>query len=51
MLAFVVGIARATGVRSAVATVIGSIGYVVVMFLFVRPFLRRPRRFMNDRAG
>ena len=41
MLAFVVGVARATGVRSAIFTAIGSIIYIGVMFFLVRPFLRR----------
>jgi Kef-type K+ transport system membrane component KefB/nucleotide-binding universal stress UspA family protein len=41
MLAFVVGIARATGVKSAIFTAIGSVLYVAVMFLLIRPFLRR----------
>ena len=41
MLAFVVGVARATGVRSAVFTAVASVIYIVVMFFLVRPFLRR----------
>src|SRR5687767_13887759 len=41
MLAFVVGVARATGVRSAIFTAVASVVYVIVMFFLVRPFLRR----------
>ena len=41
MLAFVVAVARATGLASATYTAIGSVIYVLVMFFLVRPFLRR----------
>jgi Kef-type K+ transport system membrane component KefB len=41
MLAFVVGIARATGVRSALFTAIFSVIYVLVMFFLIRPLLRK----------
>jgi Kef-type K+ transport system membrane component KefB/nucleotide-binding universal stress UspA family protein len=41
MLAFVVGIARATGVRSAIFTAVASLLYIGVMFFLIRPFLRR----------
>jgi nucleotide-binding universal stress UspA family protein len=41
MLAFVVGIARATGMKSAIFTAGASVIYVLIMFLLVRPFLRR----------
>ena len=41
MLAFVVGIARATGLQSALLTAALSAAYVVVMFFAVRPFLKR----------
>src|SRR3954471_20434720 len=41
MLAFVVAIARATGVKPAIQTAVLSLVYVLVMFLLVRPFLRR----------
>jgi Kef-type K+ transport system membrane component KefB/nucleotide-binding universal stress UspA family protein len=41
MLAFVVAVARATGVQSAVFTAVASVVYILVMFLLVRPFLRR----------
>src|SRR5687767_11597708 len=41
MLAFVVGIARATGVKPALQTAALSGAYVVTMFFAVRPFLRR----------
>jgi Kef-type K+ transport system membrane component KefB len=41
MLAFVVGIARAHGLRPALMTALFSILYVILMFFVVRPFLRR----------
>ncbi|HYO09294.1 MAG TPA: cation:proton antiporter [Tepidisphaeraceae bacterium] len=41
MLAFVVGIARATGFKPAMMTAGLSVAYVAVMFFAVRPFLRR----------
>jgi Kef-type K+ transport system membrane component KefB len=41
MLAFVVGIARAAGLKPAIMTAIYSVAYVLVMFFIVRPFLRR----------
>src|SRR5687767_15397090 len=41
MLAFVVGVARATGVRSAIFTAVASVVYILVMFFLIRPFLRR----------
>src|SRR5437870_5515620 len=41
MLAFVVGIARASGLRPAMQTAVMSVAYVIVMFFIVRPFLRR----------
>ncbi|MEA2736509.1 MAG: hypothetical protein QOE14_2960 [Humisphaera sp.] len=41
MLAFVVGVARATGVQSAIFTAVGSVLYILAMFFLVRPFLRR----------
>src|SRR5687768_1664714 len=41
MLAFVVAVARATGVQSAIFTAFASVIYIVVMFSLVRPFLRR----------
>ena len=41
MLAFVVGVARATGVRSAIFTAFGSLIYIAIMFLLIRPFLHR----------
>jgi Kef-type K+ transport system membrane component KefB/nucleotide-binding universal stress UspA family protein len=44
MLAFVVGVARATGLQSAVVTAALSAVYVVAMFFLVRPFLRRLER-------
>jgi Kef-type K+ transport system membrane component KefB/nucleotide-binding universal stress UspA family protein len=41
MLAFVVGVARATGLQSAMLTAALSAAYVLAMFFLVRPFLRR----------
>jgi Kef-type K+ transport system membrane component KefB/nucleotide-binding universal stress UspA family protein len=41
MLAFVVATARATGLRSALATACFSVTYIVAMFLLVRPLLKR----------
>ncbi|HEX8520978.1 MAG TPA: cation:proton antiporter [Tepidisphaeraceae bacterium] len=41
MLAFVVAFARATGIRSALATACFSVTYIIVMFLVVRPLLAR----------
>jgi nucleotide-binding universal stress UspA family protein len=41
MLAFVVGIARATGVAPAIKTAVLSVLYVLLMFFAIRPFLRR----------
>src|SRR5205823_11953301 len=41
MLAFVVAVARATGIRSAINTAVFSLAYVLLMFFAVRPFLRR----------
>ena len=41
MLAFVVGIARVTGLKPAIQTAALSVAYVLVMFFVVRPFLRR----------
>ncbi|MEO6436625.1 MAG: cation:proton antiporter [Tepidisphaeraceae bacterium] len=41
MLAFVVGIARATGFRPAMLTALYAAIYVVLMFFLVRPFLRK----------
>jgi Kef-type K+ transport system membrane component KefB/nucleotide-binding universal stress UspA family protein len=41
MLAFVVGIARATGFRPAMTTAALSVAYVLIMFFAIRPFLRR----------
>src|SRR5688572_13604317 len=50
MLAFVVGIARATGMRSALITAALAVAYVLVMFFLVRPFLRR-LELVYDRQG
>ena len=41
MLAFVIGLARAQGLRSGIITAVLAAAYVAVMFLFMRPFLRR----------
>src|SRR5206468_8798705 len=41
MLAFVVGVARADGLVPGLKTAAYSLVYVFVMFLVVRPFLRR----------
>ncbi len=41
LLAFVIGIARAQGLKSGLITAALASVYVVVMFFFVRPFLRR----------
>src|SRR6185503_10768160 len=41
MLAFVVGVARAEGLKPSMATAALSAVYVAVMFLLVKPFLRR----------
>jgi Kef-type K+ transport system membrane component KefB/nucleotide-binding universal stress UspA family protein len=57
LLAFVVAITRAVGspggsgaIRPAVMTAVGSAGYVLAMFLVVRPFLRRLQG-VYDRQG
>src|SRR5687768_12864606 len=50
MLAFVVGIARATGMKSALTTAALSVAYVIVMFFLIRPFLRR-LELVYDRQG
>ena len=50
MLAFVVGIARASGVKPAMQTAALSVVYVLVMFFAVRPFLRRLEA-MYERQG
>lgn len=50
MLAFVVAVARASGVQSAVFTAVASAVYVLAMFLLVRPFLRRIQA-IHDRQG
>src|SRR5438270_155195 len=39
MLAFVVAIARATGVEPAIHTALLSVAYIFVMFFLIRPFL------------
>jgi Kef-type K+ transport system membrane component KefB/nucleotide-binding universal stress UspA family protein len=41
MLAFVVAVARATGLRDALATACFSVVYIIVMFFFVRPLLEK----------
>ncbi|HEY7090135.1 MAG TPA: cation:proton antiporter, partial [Tepidisphaeraceae bacterium] len=41
MLAFVVGIARADGIAPGIRTAVLSVVYVALMFVLVRPFLRR----------
>lgn len=41
LLAFVVAIARLRGIEGAVWTAVGAAVYVAVMFLIVKPFLRR----------
>ncbi len=41
LLAFVVAIARASGLQPALITALLSVGYVLVMFFMVRPFLHR----------
>ncbi|MDB5296538.1 MAG: potassium transporter, partial [Phycisphaerales bacterium] len=50
MLAFVVGVARAEGLMPAVRTAVLAVGYVVVMFFLVRPFLARLQA-VHDRQG
>ncbi|MGH7214264.1 MAG: cation:proton antiporter, partial [Tepidisphaeraceae bacterium] len=50
MLAFVVAVARAQGLESAVMTAIASAAYVVVMFFVIRPFLGRLQA-VYDRQG
>ncbi len=41
LLAFVIGVARAQGVRSGITTAVLAVGYVILMYFFIRPFLRR----------
>src|SRR4051794_27496653 len=41
MLAFVVAVARTTGLHNALATALFSVAYIVVMFFLVRPLLHR----------
>jgi len=41
MLAFVVAIARAKGLDSAIHTALLALGYVLAMFFIIRPLLRR----------
>src|SRR5262249_33677055 len=50
MLAFVVGSARADGVAPGIRTSVLSVVYVALMFLLVRPFLRRIQG-LYDRRG
>jgi Kef-type K+ transport system membrane component KefB len=50
MLAFVVGIARANGLKPGLITAGLSLVYVTGMFLFVKPFLRRLQN-VHDRQG
>lgn len=50
MLAFVVGIAKASGVGPGIHTAILAAVYVLVMFLVIRPFLRRIQ-VVYDRQG
>jgi Kef-type K+ transport system membrane component KefB len=50
MLAFVVGVARAAGIKSGLMTAAGALIYVAVMFLVVRPFLRRLEQ-VFERSG
>ena len=51
MLAFVVAVARATGLRSALATACFSVTYIIVMFFFVRPLLQRIEAVYERVAG
>jgi Kef-type K+ transport system membrane component KefB/nucleotide-binding universal stress UspA family protein len=41
MLAFVVGVARADGLKPGIRTAVLAVAYVLCMLFFVRPFLRR----------
>jgi Kef-type K+ transport system membrane component KefB/nucleotide-binding universal stress UspA family protein len=50
MLAFVVGIARADGLVPGLKTAAYSVVYVVVMFVLIRPLLRRLQLY-HDRLG
>lgn len=50
MLAFVIGIARAVGLVPGLITAVLSAAYVAVMFLAVRPFLKRLQA-IHDRQG
>jgi Kef-type K+ transport system membrane component KefB/nucleotide-binding universal stress UspA family protein len=50
MLAFVVGIARATGLQPALRTAVMAVVYILFMFFVVRPFLRR-LQYVYDRQG
>src|SRR5205809_791112 len=51
MLAFVVGVARASDVKPAIRTAVLAAGYVVVMFFVVRPFLKRLQLYHERRGG
>ncbi|HTW94015.1 MAG TPA: cation:proton antiporter [Tepidisphaeraceae bacterium] len=50
ILAFVVAVARATGLHSALLTALLALIYVTAMFFLIRPFLRR-LELVYDRAG
>jgi Kef-type K+ transport system membrane component KefB/nucleotide-binding universal stress UspA family protein len=41
MLAFVVGVARADGIRPGIRTAVLAVAYILLMLFIVRPFLRR----------
>jgi len=50
ILAFVVAVARARGLHSAMLTAVLALAYVAIMFFAIRPFLRR-LELVFDRAG
>jgi Kef-type K+ transport system membrane component KefB/nucleotide-binding universal stress UspA family protein len=51
LLAFVVSIAKSTDLRKAGVTVALALGYIAVMFVVVRPFLRRLGALSASREG
>jgi Kef-type K+ transport system membrane component KefB len=51
LLAFVVGISRAQGVKSGLITAVLAVVYVIGMFFVVRPFLRRLQGVYERRQG
>jgi Kef-type K+ transport system membrane component KefB/nucleotide-binding universal stress UspA family protein len=51
LLAFVVSVARSTGIGGALITTVLALGYIAVMWFVVRPVLARLGARVGDRAG